>query len=181
MMNSNYTIPHLEAHEFYNHYLTEFYGGPMSSSNELDKLYPQAHSSPIQLLIEISGNSWQTIPTVVATLLIAAYTIKCLFSVYRRATNTQQNNFILFSLCSNLLILGYITTESVINWQLILVLTSQVLCIERIAESDNNNQSLAKISANLNTKKILGATHPCIIFAPYVILLLIPSAMLWAK
>ena len=181
MMNSNYTIPHLEAHEFYNHYLTEFYGSPMSSSNELDKLYPQAHSSPIQLLIEIFGNTWQNIPTVIATLLIGAYTIKCFYSLYRRATNTQRSNFILFSLCSNLIILGYITTESVINWQMLLILTSQVLCIESIAELNNNKLSLDTIGLNFNTKKILGPAHPCIIFAPYVMLLLIPSVMLWIK
>lgn len=177
-MNISHSIPYLETHEFYNHYLTEFYG---TTSIELDKLYPQAHSSSIQLLIEIFGNSMQNIPTLVATSLITAYIIKYIFSLYRRAANTQQSKFILFSLCSNLLILGYITTESVISWQLLLILSGHALCIESIAELNNTNQSRAKINSNFNTKKILGAAHPCMIFAPYIILLLIPSVMLWAK
>ena len=176
-INYNKSIPYIVDHKFYNDYITEFYSSAYTTIDDLSRYQGNAHSAPIQQLITIFSGSKYEITITIVTILMAAYAITLLFSLYKE----QYNQLILFSLYSNLLILAYITTESVTNWHLTLLLTSQVLCIKSIMQGENTDQISRADTFNSKIRYYLKPEHPAMILAPFIILLTFPAIALSLK
>lgn len=176
-INYDKRISYIVDPEFYNDYITEFYSSPMTTVGQISKYQGNAHSAPLQQLITIFTGSRHDIAITLITILLAAYAIKLLFSLYK----TQCNRLILFSLYSNLLILAYITTESVTNWHLTLLLTSQVLSIEGLVKGKNNCQNKRAEKFTLKIRNYFKPDHPAMILSPFAILLVVPAIALYLK
>ena len=176
-------IPFLDTYTFYDKHLTEYYGETFVNIERLSKYLGNAHSDPIQRLLNLTTGTNKEIALSIVSLLIIIYLWWKILIAFSKFKNKQEEGFKIFCLISNLAIISYITTESLTPWQSMLMFSSQALCLHCFfynSKSANIGENNDK-DRNTRSHSILNPSGPLMLVYPYLILFAIPGMMLITK